>query len=259
MMHNISFLSNLTILLVEDDQETLRQMQIMLRRKAGKLYTANNGVTGLNTYREVKPDIIITDLKMPLMGGIEMGREIRKTDRDTPIIVTTAYDDGSVILSAVDVGVNKYIIKPVDPGNLLEALSELAASVLKIQEGLLTADGLILDREEKLQKESDIRYIFAAMLKEDTGKGPQTVKAVIKGADIKITCVNVLTRFEQSLLSNEKNVRMINYAREVYYLDRQEWMEAEVRRVLGLPCAFKEVKADARENVDRISFELKLY
>ena len=113
-MDKKSYLSNLRVLLVEDDLDTLRQMEIMLRRRCGKVYTANNGKLGIKAYESVDPDVIITDLKMPLMGGIEMSRKIRETDRETPIIITTAFDDKEVILKAVDVGINKYIVKPID-------------------------------------------------------------------------------------------------------------------------------------------------
>jgi YesN/AraC family two-component response regulator len=257
-MERLSFLSNLTLLLVEDDNETVRQMQIMLRKKTGKIYTANNGVTGLNTYKEVKPDIIVTDLKMPLMGGIEMGREIRKTDKDTPIIITTAYDDVKMVLNAVDVGIKKYIVKPIDTQVLLDALIDAASSVLKLQDSLITADGLIPDREEKLRKEAEIKQIFAGMLKNDTGKGPLSVRVSIKGMKIQIECDTVLTKFELSLLENTKNTRMVNYAREIYYLDRQQRMEREMSRVMGLECLFKDAKTDSKENKDFLAFELKL-
>ena len=80
-MDKKSYLSNLRVLLVEDDLDTLRQMEIMLRRRCGKVYTANNGKLGLKAYESVDPDVIITDLKMPLMGGIEMSRKIREKDR----------------------------------------------------------------------------------------------------------------------------------------------------------------------------------
>ena len=198
-MDKKSYLSNLRVLLVEDDLDTLRQMEIMLRRRCGKVYTANNGKLGIKVYESVDPDVIITDLKMPLMGGIEMSRKIRETDRETPIIITTAFDDKEVILKAVDVGINKYIVKPIDTEALLGALSEVSVQVLKIQDGILTGSGLIVDREEKLKKEADIKQIFATLLKEETGKGPQVVKVFIQGTIVKVTLDSVLTKMELSM------------------------------------------------------------
>ena len=87
-------------------------------------------MVGLKVYQTAAPDVIVTDLKMPVMGGLEMSRQVRKTNPDIPIIITTAFDDKDIILSAIDVGINKYIIKPVDADALLGALGEVSASVL---------------------------------------------------------------------------------------------------------------------------------
>jgi CheY-like chemotaxis protein len=257
-MERTNFLANLSLLIVDDDEETLRQLQIMLRKKTGKIYTANNGKIGLYIYRDVKPDIIITDLKMPLMDGQEMIREIRKTDKEIPIIVTSVYEDVKVILNTVDVGINNYIIKPVDSQKLLDALVESAVSIFKIQDGLVTSEGVILNREEKIKKEDELKQVFACLLKNDTGKGPLAVRAVIKGLAVQMELINVLTKYELSLLNNVKNTRMVNYTREVFYLDRQGKMEEEISRIMNLECMFRDVKADSKENKDTIFFELKI-
>jgi DNA-binding response OmpR family regulator len=257
-MEKANLLANLSLLLVDDDEETLRQLQIMLRKKTGKIYTASNGRIGLYVYRDVKPDIIITDLKMPLMDGREMIREVRKTDKEIPVIVTSVYEDVKVILNTVDIGINNYIIKPVDSQRLLDALVESAALIFRYQDSLITSEGIILNRDEKLKKEDELKQVFASMLKNDTGKGPLSARAVIKGLNIHVELINVLTKYELSLLNNLKNTRMVNYTREVFYLDRQEKMENEISRVMNLECTFKDVKADSKENKDSIFFELKI-
>lgn len=137
-------------------------------------------------------------------------------------------------MKAVDVGINKYIVKPIDTEALLGALSEVSVQVLKIQDGILTGSGLIVDREEKLKKEADIKQIFATLLKEETGKGPQVVKVFIQGTIVKVTLDSVLTKMELSMIANEKNYRMISYTREVFYLDRKERMEKAMSGQLGM-------------------------
>jgi len=258
-MNKVNFLTNLTILLVEDDASALRQMEIMLRKKCGKVYTANNGMLGLKIYQNAAPDVIVTDLKMPVMGGIEMSRQVRKTNPDVPIIITTAFDDRDIILSAIDVGINKYIIKPVDADALLGALGEVSASVLKLRNGILTGEGFIVDREEKLKKEADMKQIFATLLKKETGKGPKVICVFVQGNQIKVTLESVLTKMEESLIANEKNYRMVSYEREVFYLDRQEEMERALSKVLNLEVNFKRVICDAKNDKDDLQFELKMY
>jgi len=257
-MEKVNLLANISLLLVDDDEDALRQLQIMLRKKAGKIYTANNGRIGLNTYRDIKPDVIVTDLKMPLMDGREMIKEIRKTDKETPIIVTSVYEDVQVILNTVDIGIKNYIIKPIDSQKLFDALIESAVTIFKLQDSLITTEGIILNREEKLKKEEELKQIFATMLKNDTGKGPLSVRVFVKGHKIQIECLNVLSKYELSLLANVKNTRMVNYTREIFYLDRQRRMEDEVTRVMNIECVFKDVKADSKENKDSVFFELKI-
>lgn len=258
-MNKMNFLTNLTVLLVEDDATALRQMEIMLRRRCGKVYTANNGMVGLKVYRTAEPDVIVTDLKMPVMDGLEMSRRIRESDKNTPIIITTAFDDRKIILNAIDVGITKYIVKPIDNDALVNALCEVSVSVLRLKDGILTGEGFITDREEKLKKESDIKQIFASLLKEETGKGPQVIRAFVQGNQIKITLESVLTKMEQSLIVNEKNYRMVSYEREVFYLDRQKQMEQALSEILSLEVLFKNVSCDAKEDKDFLLFELKLY
>lgn len=258
-MNKINFLTNLTVLLVEDDEDTLRQMEMLLRRKCGKVYTASNGMLGLKVYQTAKPDVIVTDLKMPVMGGLEMSRQIRETNKEIPIIITTAFDDRKVILNAVDVGINKYIVKPIDTEALLGALSEVSISVLKLRDGILTGEGFIVDREEKLKKEADIKQIFASMLKEETGKGPLSVRAFVQGNQIRVTLESILTKLEKSLIENERNCRMVNYQREVFYLDRQKKMEEALFELLKIEVKLKLVNCDAKEDRDELQFELKIY
>nr|WP_319489019.1 Na-translocating system protein MpsC family protein [uncultured Caproiciproducens sp.] len=257
-MEKVSFLSNLSIILVEDDVETLRQLEIFLHKKAGKIFTATNGVLGLNLFHSVNPDIVITDLKMPLMSGVAMSREIRKTNSDVPIIITTALSDRDIILSAVDVGINKYILKPVDTDDLVAALESVSAKVLKLQQGIATGNGLILDKEEKLKKEDEIKQVFAAMLKQDTGKGPQIIKTNVKGTEIAVELKSVLTKFEMALLKEEKNARVVNYSREIYYYDRKKQMEDELSNVLGLSCSLEDVQVNSTQKVDILLFRLQL-
>jgi len=257
-MEKTDLLANTSLLLVDDDEDALRQLQIMLRKKAGKIYIADNGRMGLNIYRDFKPDIIVTDLIMPLMDGKDMIREIRKTDKETPIIVTSVCDDVQVILNTVDIGVNNYIIKPIHSQKFLDVLTESAAGIFELQDNLITSEGIILSRDEKLKKEEELKRIFAAMLKDDTGKGPLSVRVFFKGRKIQIEFLNVLSKYELSLLANANNTRMVNYAREIFYLDRQQKMEDEVTRVMNIKSVFKDVKADSRENKDSVFFELKV-
>ena len=78
------------------------------------LHVAENGQQGLELYREKRPDIILSDIMMPVMNGLEMTREIRKLDRDSQVIMLTAYSDTDYLLECISLGINQYVQKPVD-------------------------------------------------------------------------------------------------------------------------------------------------
>jgi len=113
---------NLTLLYVEDD-EIIRQNAVdYLANYFGKVFQANDGEMALEIYANRKPDIIITDIKMPKLNGLEMAKKIRKNDKSTPIIVATAFTDTSYLLEAVELQLIKYMTKPISSKKLKEAL-----------------------------------------------------------------------------------------------------------------------------------------
>ena len=103
-------LSNLTLLYVEDD-EIIRQNAVeYLCDFFQKVYQAKDGLDALMVYQERKPDIIITDIKMPRLDGLAMAKRIRKKDKSTPIIITTAFTDTQYLMQAVELQLIKYIV-----------------------------------------------------------------------------------------------------------------------------------------------------
>ena len=125
-----AFLKNLTLLYVEDEEDTREQFRQYLSRYAGTLITAANGVDGLQAYREHTPDIIITDIQMPVMDGLSMVHEIHSIDKSVPIIVLTAFEQPNYLIASIDAGVARYVTKPVNLGKFQEALLECAHRLL---------------------------------------------------------------------------------------------------------------------------------
>ena len=119
---NLNSLKTLTVLYVEDDDDVREQLSQYLRRRVGKLLIAKNGVEGLEIYRTQQPDMIITDILMPLMDGLTMAAEIRATDTNIPIIVTTAFENSNYFLRSIEVGIDKYVVKPIDTNLLVSAI-----------------------------------------------------------------------------------------------------------------------------------------
>lgn len=108
-----------TVLCIEDDVTIREELVEFLRIKFKAVYEAGNGKEGLDSFIANKPDIVISDIRMPVMNGLEMSREIRKIRDKTPIIVTSAYQDTQFFLEAIDIGVNQFVLKPVNLEKLM--------------------------------------------------------------------------------------------------------------------------------------------
>ena len=119
------------LLYAEDDGSTREVVQLMLNRRFPGMvvHAADNGRRGLDLYHDVRPDIVLADMKMPVMDGITMAQEIRKHDQRTRIIITTANTDTNRILEAIDVGINNYVLKPINQVKLFASIEQCISGI----------------------------------------------------------------------------------------------------------------------------------
>ncbi len=120
------YLKTLTVLYVEDDADTREQFSDFLRRPVGILITAEDGVAGLEAFKKHTPDIVVTDILMPRMDGLTMAKEILELVPTVPIIAVTAFEQTDYLLRAINIGIEKYVTKPVNSFLLFECLLECA-------------------------------------------------------------------------------------------------------------------------------------
>ena len=120
-MENIDLLKSITVVFVEDDKIIRGVITKSLKRKVKNVYEADNGEDGLKLIDKYKPDIVITDIEMPIMDGIKMIKETRKSYQNLPIIVITAYKDKIHFTELA----NAYIYKPVKIKLITEKIVEL--------------------------------------------------------------------------------------------------------------------------------------
>lgn len=108
----------ISILLVEDESDTREILSRMLTIKLPgiRLFCTENGKCSLELYQEYRPDLIITDVNMPLMDGLSMAGAIREQHQETHIIVLTAYNDTHYLLHAIETGITHYVLKPINLG-----------------------------------------------------------------------------------------------------------------------------------------------
>ncbi len=115
--------SKYTLLFVEDESMIRRIAISLLRPYFIEIYEASDGVEALEIYNEKRPDLIITDIEMPNMDGLTLCKRIRKEDRSTPILITTAYTSTEYLLEAISLNLVRYLVKPMQEEELFESLS----------------------------------------------------------------------------------------------------------------------------------------
>ncbi|MGB5918711.1 response regulator transcription factor [Arcobacter sp. F2176] len=124
-------LKNIKILYIDDEQFIREDAVEYLSFYCDNVYEASDGLDGLEKYKELKPDIIITDIKMPKLNGIEMIKEIRKSDKNTKIIIATAFLETSYLLEAIELGLIKYLVKPIMEDALLPVLESCTDDIIQ--------------------------------------------------------------------------------------------------------------------------------
>jgi len=107
------------ILVVDDEESACTVLETLLQHEGFAVRTAANGVAALRVATEFAPDVVVTDLKMPEMDGIELLKKLREQDSALPVIVTTASGDLSSAVAAMRAGADDYLAKPIDVDALL--------------------------------------------------------------------------------------------------------------------------------------------
>ena len=159
-----------SILYIEDDDGVRGVNLRIFERMFKSVYESNNGKDGYRIYLEKKPDIIITDIKMPKINGIELVKKIRESDSKTKIIITTAFSDPQYLLDAVELNIERYLVKPLIKRNLLPALKkavlniELAKKLYLLENFYFNYETLLFYHKDRVIEMSKKELLFLTLL-----------------------------------------------------------------------------------------------
>jgi CheY-like chemotaxis protein len=113
------------VLLVEDDDDNRELMGEVLESAGYRVLSAASGAEGLKTLAETSVDVVVTDIGMPGMGGLEMARAAKEIAPSVPVVVVTGWAEREDIARARGREVDAVLVKPVDPEQLTNAVSEI--------------------------------------------------------------------------------------------------------------------------------------
>ena len=124
--------SKLSIMIVEDDVDARETLCLMVKMKNpdASIYSAENGSIGMDLFKKHTPDIVITDVNMPVMNGIDMAGEIKSIKADTKFIVLTAYNEKIFFQKFSEIGFSSYILKPIEFKKLFVAIEKCIAEIM---------------------------------------------------------------------------------------------------------------------------------
>ncbi len=153
--------SRADILLVDDDRLVLATLKQGLLKMGYRVTTCDNGQDALESYRKNPPDLVVLDVRMPGMSGVETARAMLESEY-RPVLMLSAYDDQSIVKEAVTAGAMGYLIKPIEPNQMAPSIEAALArfaevnALLKnrenVREGIeqnrviSTAVGIVMER-----------------------------------------------------------------------------------------------------------------
>jgi DNA-binding response OmpR family regulator len=158
-------LKTLKVLIVEDEKRLAQLLKEVISDYFFSVVIAKDGNEGLKKFKIFKPDIIITDIMMPFCDGLEMTTKIKELDEFIPIIVLSAHSDKEKLLKAIDLGINKYFIKPFDPEELIEHIIKIAPKLNK-QKKVYLKDDFIFDNNSMSLYKNNVLIILTKREKE---------------------------------------------------------------------------------------------
>jgi two-component system alkaline phosphatase synthesis response regulator PhoP len=172
---------NAKIVIVDDEKDILEFLKYSFEQEGYNVYTARNGVEGKKLAVKVKPDLIILDIMMPGIDGVELCKELREIPdfEDTLIIFLTARGEDYSQIAGFDVGADDYITKPVRPRVLLARVNALfkRKSKARVEENIIDVNSIKINRDRReviLEGESvhipKIEFDLLVLLASNPGK-----------------------------------------------------------------------------------------
>lgn len=247
----MGLLENLKILCVEDDDFALQEMALFLKKRAGKVFTASDGIEGLKQYEIHQPDIIIVDILMPHMDGMEMIRRIREKNRNVHVLIVSSVSVLDTVLESINLGIDNYIVKPLEFSELEEKLNWIGAGICSEKN---FRKGSFDTMEQKHSLEDDIKKEFIRVLKNYMGKGPQEISVQLAGNEIRLTVLASFTTMEKSLMLKIKNHELVKQVRHTAYEDISASFCGFLSETLGRKVICDKISVDLRKKVEFLRF-----
>lgn len=248
MTDDRAYLQGLTVLYVEDEEETRNELRKFLSRRA-RVFTASDGVEAMDMVDDINPDIIIADLIMPRMDGLEMIQQIRQKHPQAKIIITSTVNEMQTVLDTVDIGITKYIIKPIVLSELEESLLKCAGEIRRMK-----PETRELPPEERRQLETRIKKDLSSVIKKHAGKGPRDIAVFLHGDSVDAIVYDAFTPLEHTLTKKRENLSLVEQCRRSFYSIVSEEICEMMSVAFNTPVIMEPVETNTHNYTDKLCF-----
>ena len=211
------------VLVVEDDYSSRELLKICIEKEGYQCQTANDGMDGFNMFKKYNPDLIISDVRMPNMNGIELLESIRKISKEVIIVFITGHGTEELALQALQLGANNYIKKPVDISEI-RTLTNRYYDVIKSKAIQSNIVDLIRHREIEIEIDSDMNLVqsLANYLAEKTGNYFDSKEKMRIELGINELLLNAIEHGNWEISYEEKNKALLEDRISDLYTSKRE-------------------------------------
>ncbi len=208
---------NISVLFVDDEKILRTVYSKIIGSWVQEVYLAENGVEGIALYNKHKPDLVITDIKMPVMSGLDMTIMIRNQYPKARVIVLSAFSEANYLIRAIEVGIKNFLLKPVDNNRLLQAVTDQAAEIelenklIEEETKRIKAEVELKHNEQVLQAVSEIAAHLLSV-----GYNPPSVEFCIQR-------LGIAARVSRVYLFENYNHEGLPFSRQTH-----EWTESGI-------------------------------
>jgi len=150
-------LKNKTALYIEDELDVLQNISELLSNFFKTFHTASDGEMGYQTFLDNKIDVLLVDIELPKMNGIELIKKIRQTHKDLPVVVISAYTKTDYLLESIELNLDKYIVKPLTSRKIHLLLETLNNDFLD-EDILVVEENIFIHKRTSLLTVDDVEY-----------------------------------------------------------------------------------------------------
>lgn len=221
------------VLVVEDDYSSRELLRICIEKEGYQCQTANDGIDGFNLFKKYNPDLIISDVRMPHMNGIELLESIRKISKDVIIVFITGHGNEELALQALQLGANNYLKKPVDITEI-KTITNRYYDVIKSKALQSNIVDLIRHREMEIEIDSDMNLVqsLANYLSEKTGNFFDSKERMRIELGLNELLINAIEHGNWEISYDEKNQALLDDRISDLYKAKREHPDNLQKKVL---------------------------